>query len=490
MIFEVLENNIKSSIKIFINRFLPVYELHLKRLEIPFMLTNVIVYSDRHILRWKIEIGKQITIYKKDKILSFTEIVNCEKIDLVVKESKLIICDMNYLDNLCFAINKLLLTHKYKKISINTIFIEKQSSQNSLKNLFYVKKQTLKIKSNTDFHMVYSNLDLITKYGKKSIQNKLRSILGINKIPSARHNMDLPNIVDCYLLIRGNTHQESENNLRCYNKVKKSEDLTVTKFHDSKTIPMEFIIVCNNFTNRYLYKHNSDISNDLFFNTVTDYIFRLLNISYKTSNVYENISCIEMKNARSLSTFGTSYSFKKFLTENDSHQSKLEQFLKTFSVSLLINYLFEIGDRTLDNMILDKKGNFYNIDFEYILGDDPKYFINLVVPTIISDFLRSDALIYEKFKMYFIKYYMELRENSYKILIFSRILYKKNTFNFKYSKLEDVLIKNLNLYTPNIERIMTKELDMSMTNYRTKMVHLLNKLGKIKLSTLFFNHSK
>lgn len=61
------------------------------------------------------------------------------------------------------------------------------------------------------------------------------------------------------------------------------------------------------------------------------------------------------------------------LDNNDSCTIKdvRERFLNSTAAYCVINYLFGIGDRHLDNIMVNKNGTLFHIDYGYILGNDP-----------------------------------------------------------------------------------------------------------------------
>ena len=48
------------------------------------------------------------------------------------------------------------------------------------------------------------------------------------------------------------------------------------------------------------------------------------------------------------------------------------KFLKSTALYCVVSHLLGVGDRHLDNIMVHKSGNLFHIDFEYILGEDPK----------------------------------------------------------------------------------------------------------------------
>lgn len=54
-------------------------------------------------------------------------------------------------------------------------------------------------------------------------------------------------------------------------------------------------------------------------------------------------------------------------------QQLLQRFIRSCAVYSVITYIFGIGDRHFDNIMLSRRGELFHIDFSYILGHDPKY---------------------------------------------------------------------------------------------------------------------
>ena len=85
---------------------------------------------------------------------------------------------------------------------------------------------------------------------------------------------------------------------------------------------------------------------------------------------------IEMvKNVRSIQAiFNENKSIKEYLNECKSNgfHSAFQNYTKSLAGYLLISYLFSIGDRHYDNILIKDDGTIFHIDFGFIMGDEPK----------------------------------------------------------------------------------------------------------------------
>lgn len=96
----------------------------------------------------------------------------------------------------------------------------------------------------------------------------------------------------------------------------------------------------------------------------------------------------------------------------------MDNFVKSCAGYCVITYILGVGDRHLDNLLIDPEGHFFHADFGYILGQDPKPFPPLMKlpPQIIEAMGGADSSNYNKFRSYCFVAYSILRKNARLIL--------------------------------------------------------------------------
>lgn len=106
---------------------------------------------------------------------------------------------------------------------------------------------------------------------------------------------------------------------------------------------------------------------------------------------------------------------QNFILNNNKNQLVSEfrnRFIKSTALYCVVSYLFGIGDRHLDNIMISKSGLLFHIDFGFILGQDPKYTSNKLIrvtPEIINVIGGHGSEDYDCFRQTCVKIYNRLR---------------------------------------------------------------------------------
>ena len=93
---------------------------------------------------------------------------------------------------------------------------------------------------------------------------------------------------------------------------------------------------------------------------------------------------------------------------------KLESYINSCAGYCVVTFLLGIGDRHLENLMIDNKGRLFHIDFGYILGKDPKPYpppIKLC-KEMVDCMGGKNSKKFEEFKQKCVNAYWVLRENA------------------------------------------------------------------------------
>ncbi|KAH6788652.1 vacuolar protein sorting 34 [Perilla frutescens var. frutescens] len=117
----------------------------------------------------------------------------------------------------------------------------------------------------------------------------------------------------------------------------------------------------------------------------------------------------------------TSY-LQKFYPDEDAPfgitAACLETFIKSCAGYSVITYILGIGDRHLDNLLLQDDGRLFHVDFGFILGRDPKPFPPpmKLCKEMVEAMGGAESQYYTRFKSYCCEAYNILRKSSNLIL--------------------------------------------------------------------------
>lgn len=245
--------------------------------------------------------------------------------------------------------------------------------------------------------------------------------------------------------------------------------------YSSASFPLEIELLGHLCRERVLYKNTRALQNDLIMVSIFEYLHYLLDCSvpsYAVLLINENSAIIEMLDAEPLSLNHVS----TFLEARSSHQ---KSFLETMAICILNTYLFGIGDRSNDNYLVTEDFRAFQIDFSYILGDDPKLFKNTAnntirIPTILQYILKHDILLEEMFKKYFLRYFNILKGNRKILYLFLNLLELHPCLKLK--RIKKYFMNKLKYHSSEEE--ISKKLEHGINLKSNKWLDMTNKMGK------------
>ena len=107
--------------------------------------------------------------------------------------------------------------------------------------------------------------------------------------------------------------------------------------------------------------------------------------------------------------------FKDISSNNEETLSKyLNSYINSCAGYCVVTYILGIGDRHLENLMIDNRGRLFHIDFGYILGKDPKPYPPAIKLSqeMVDVMGGKDSPKYEEFKQKCVNAYWVLRENA------------------------------------------------------------------------------
>jgi phosphatidylinositol 3-kinase len=160
---------------------------------------------------------------------------------------------------------------------------------------------------------------------------------------------------------------------------------------------------------------------------------------------------------------------------------KLDQIKKIFTYSLAISsacsYIIGLGDRHLDNIMINKKGQIFHIDYAYIMENPITTLFELPqikVTNDIIDFLGGvNSVYYAEFKSLVVKIYNILRANKNILYLYLKFLCDEGLLNWSRieSKLDQKLMNNMKFKDIEITLVNEIETANSLTSLFADICH-------------------
>ena len=105
--------------------------------------------------------------------------------------------------------------------------------------------------------------------------------------------------------------------------------------------------------------------------------------------------------------------YKDISETPEDYEQYLDSFINSLAGYCAVNYILGIGDRHNQNLMFDKRGKMFHIDFGFILNKDPKkYFPFKITKDMVDCIGGVNSERYKKFKQKCVNAYLILRDNA------------------------------------------------------------------------------
>lgn len=216
----------------------------------------------------------------------------------------------------------------------------------------------------------------------------------------------------------------------------KRENCTVFR---SALFPVKYAFTVTEETQQYntkedkdtfevMFKYGDDLRQDQLILQIINYMDSILQkvhldyefTTYKVLATSKEDGFVEfVPNSKTIYDISKEYSKNiiKYLEENikddkegKKKEKKLDSFLNSVAGYCVVTYLLGIGDRHLENILVNKNGKLFHIDFGYILGKDPKPYPPPM--KISSEMVDCIGDKWEDFKTKCVNAFWVLRDNA------------------------------------------------------------------------------
>jgi phosphatidylinositol 3-kinase len=181
---------------------------------------------------------------------------------------------------------------------------------------------------------------------------------------------------------------------------------------------------------RVMFKYGDDLRQDQLILQMINYMDSLLKnmhldyefTTYKTLATSKSDGFVEfVPNSRTIFDIKKLYNnqIRAYYEEISNHNEdelnkKLDSYINSCAGYCVVTYILGIGDRHLENLMIDNKGRLFHIDFGYILGKDPKPMpppIKLC-KEMVECMGGKGSKRYEEFQQKCVNAYWVLRDNA------------------------------------------------------------------------------
>ena len=139
---------------------------------------------------------------------------------------------------------------------------------------------------------------------------------------------------------------------------------------------------------------------------------------YSVFPIHGSYGWIEMiDNVETLYDIQQRTTLQNYILERNSHLNITQirrDFIQTCASNALLTYMIGVGDRNQHNILVKGSGDLVNIDFSYLLGDDPKFKTQTmsITPQMVEMLGGKDSVGYRALQEFCSKGFQKIRQQS------------------------------------------------------------------------------
>ena len=319
--------------------------------------------------------------------------------------------------------------------------------------------------SHANIFFKYSIKYINDVYGTKLLNDITKMMISINNIINDKtSSLDFPFIYPFdpnYIVIKINNKSYFKSNTKPL-----LVDVVIKNVDDNNIKNIKFII-----------KKSNALRKEQLISCLVDIL------QYKISDKYEEIPTYQIimltkeigvleyiDNSITLRTINEKgYTLQNYIL-NKNLQFKLDtiktRFVNSLAISSAIAYIIGLGDRHLDNIMINTSGYIFHVDYGYIM-ENPTIIFNMPeikVTDDIIDFLGgNNSIYYNDFKKLIVKIYNQMRANKNILYIYFKYISESGflDWNLVYNKLDSKLMTGMKC--KDVEITLINEIESSNT---------------------------
>ena len=139
---------------------------------------------------------------------------------------------------------------------------------------------------------------------------------------------------------------------------------------------------------------------------------------YSVFPIHGSYGWIEMiDNVETLYDIQQKTTLQNYILERNAHLNITQirrDFIQTCASNALLTYMIGVGDRNQHNILVKGSGDLVNIDFSYLLGDDPKFKTQTmsITPQMVEMLGGKDSVGYKALQEFCSKGFQKIRQQS------------------------------------------------------------------------------